>query len=128
MPDLPGRRLSTRPPADWEAIEARRRDDHSANHERAEQQVEDLESEVRRLRQARDAIVRPQGLGWGLIILGYFAVVGVVVPILLMSRGPQDLTPLMGWLVFAGFCSGVMADASQLPPPLRALYRGFLKF
>jgi hypothetical protein len=109
MPDLPGRRLSTRPPADWEAIEARRRDDHSANHERAEQQVEDLESEVRRLRQARDAIVRPQGLGWGLIILGYFTVVGVVVPILLMSRGPQDLTPLMGWLMFAGFCSGLVA-------------------
>lgn len=29
---------------------------------------------------------------------------------------------------FAGFCSGVMADASQLPPQLRALYKGFLKF
>ena len=28
---------------------------------------------------------------------------------------------------FAGFCSGVMADATQLPPPLRAFYKGFLK-
>jgi hypothetical protein len=27
---------------------------------------------------------------------------------------------------FAGFCSGVMADASQLPPALRAFYAGFL--
>jgi len=28
---------------------------------------------------------------------------------------------------FAGFCSGVMADASLMPPELRAYYRGFLK-
>jgi hypothetical protein len=103
------RPLSARPPTDWEAIGARRRDDLVANRERAEQQVEDFESEVQRLRQARDAVVRPQGLGWGLIILGYFAAVGVVVPILLMSRGPRDLTPLMGWLVFSAFFSGLLA-------------------
>lgn len=28
---------------------------------------------------------------------------------------------------FAGFCSGVRADARQLPPSLRALYRGLLR-
>jgi hypothetical protein len=28
---------------------------------------------------------------------------------------------------FAGFCSGVMADVSQLPPELRRFYTGFLK-
>jgi hypothetical protein len=28
---------------------------------------------------------------------------------------------------FAGFCSGVMADASKLPPGLRAFYKGLLK-
>jgi len=28
---------------------------------------------------------------------------------------------------FAGFCSGVMADASQLPPDLRDFYAGFLR-
>ena len=28
---------------------------------------------------------------------------------------------------FAGFCSGVMADAAQMPPRLRAFYKGFLK-
>ena len=28
---------------------------------------------------------------------------------------------------FAGFCSGVMADASLLPPALRAFYAGFLR-
>ena len=27
---------------------------------------------------------------------------------------------------FAGFCSGVMADADQLPPALRAFYKGFI--
>jgi hypothetical protein len=94
---------------DWQAIRARRRDELAAAHERAQQQVEDLEGEARRLRQTRDAIVRPQGLGWGLGILGYLAAVGVVVPILLMSRGPKDLTSLMGTLVFTGFCSGLLA-------------------
>jgi hypothetical protein len=97
------------PPIDWRAIGARRRDDLVANHERAEQHVEDVEGEVQRLRQARDAIVQPQGLGWGLSILGYFTVVGVVIPTWLMSRGPTDLGPLMGTLVFAGFCSGLVA-------------------
>ena len=28
---------------------------------------------------------------------------------------------------FAGFCSGVMADAALMPPQLRAFYTGFLK-
>ena len=28
---------------------------------------------------------------------------------------------------FAGFCSGVMADARQLPPSVRTFYRGFLQ-
>jgi hypothetical protein len=28
---------------------------------------------------------------------------------------------------FAGFCSGVMADAQQLPPQLRRFYSGFLR-
>ena len=28
---------------------------------------------------------------------------------------------------YAGFCSGVMADATQMPPELRRFYRGFLK-
>ncbi|MBV8717470.1 MAG: hypothetical protein JOZ65_20605 [Chloroflexi bacterium] len=28
---------------------------------------------------------------------------------------------------FAGFCSGVMGDASQLPPQLRRFYKGFLR-
>ena len=28
---------------------------------------------------------------------------------------------------FAGFCSGVMADATQMPAELRRFYRGFLK-
>jgi hypothetical protein len=45
----------------------------------------------------------------GLSILGYFTVVGVVVPTFLMSRGPTDLTPLMGNWVLAGFCSGLVA-------------------
>jgi hypothetical protein len=95
--------------ADWESIRARRRDDLAATLERAEQHVEDVKSEVRRFRQARNAIVRPRGLGLGLAILGYFALVGIVVPIWLLSRGPTDLTPRMGGWVLAGFLSGLLA-------------------
>src|SRR6266511_5611849 len=85
LPPFLARALIRRPPTDWGAIGARRRDELVASKERATQQVEDLEGEVHRLRQARDALVRPQGLGWGLVILGYFTVVGVVLPVLLMS-------------------------------------------
>ena len=28
---------------------------------------------------------------------------------------------------FAGFCSGVMGDAQQMPPSLRSFYAGFLE-
>jgi hypothetical protein len=94
---------------DWQSIRARRRDELVASLERAEQHVEDVEGEVRRFRQARDAIVRPQGLVLGLAILGYFALVGILVPTLLMSLAPADLTPRLGILVFAGFFSGLVA-------------------
>ena len=77
-----------------------------ASKERAAQQVEDLEGEVHRLRQARDAVVRPQGFGWGLAILGYFTVVGVVLPLVLLSSG-TNLTKQARYWVFAGFCSGL---------------------
>lgn len=102
---IPRVRLSS---TDWEAIRARRRDELLASQERAAQQVEDLEGEVLRLQQARDALVRPQGLGLGLVILGYFTVVGVVLPVLLMSSG-KNLTQQARYWVFAGFCSGLVA-------------------
>jgi hypothetical protein len=109
LPTLPRSVVGGGLNTDWQSIRARRRDELAASLERAEQHVEDVEGEVRRFRQARDAIIRPQGLGLGLVILGYFAVVGIVVPTFLMSLGPADLTPRLGALVFAGFLSGLLA-------------------
>ena len=50
---------------------------------------------------------------------------------------PDDSSPTGYWRgmlaedndheTFAGFCSGVMANASHMPPRLRAFYNGFLK-
>ncbi|MEV7388078.1 hypothetical protein [Streptomyces sp. NPDC091215] len=86
-----------------------RRDALKAQEERSQQQLEDLEGEVVRLRKAREAIVRPKGLAFGLLILSFFTVVGVVVPLLVMSTAPKDLTSTMADTVFGLFMAGLVA-------------------
>lgn len=90
------------------AIEARRRDARKADVDRTQQQVEDLEGEVLRLKQAHDRIARPKGLAWALVILALFTGAGVIYPIWLMSRAPKDLTHDMGVTVFWLFCGGLV--------------------
>jgi hypothetical protein len=110
-PGIPGRFppsitsfVSTAP--EYVALDVQRRDALRADLEHAEQQVEDIEAEQARLQRRRNAIVRPKGLGGGLIVLGFFTVVGVIIPLWLMSRGPTRLTAHLGevifWLFFAG--------------------------
>lgn len=84
-----------------------RRDSLQSNLARADQQVEDIKYELVRLTQERKRIVRPQGLGWGLAVLGYFTLVGVISPLWLMSRGPDRLTAHLGESVFWTFASGL---------------------
>lgn len=49
--------------------------------ERAQQQVEDYEDELRRLRESHEEIVRPDArLWWGVVILILFAIAGVGLP------------------------------------------------
>lgn len=71
--------------------------------------MEDIEDELARLQRARKAIVRPKGLGWGLVVLGFFTLVGVIVPIWLMSRAPKRLTAHLGEVVFWLFLIGLLA-------------------
>ncbi len=94
---------------EYVALEARRRDDLRADIERAKQQVEDIAGEVARLQRARDAIVRPKGLGWGLVVLSFFTAGGVIIPIWLMSRAPRRLTAHLGEVVFWLFLAGLLA-------------------
>jgi hypothetical protein len=86
-----------------------RRNELHSTAERAKQQVEDLEREVVGLQRARDFITRPKGLGFGLIILGYFTFVGIIIPAWIMSRAPKNLTPDLGetvfWLFFTGMAT-----------------------
>lgn len=96
-------------PPEISVLRGQRRDALRTNLDRAAQQVEDIESEVQRLRRAREAIVRPKGLGLGLVILGYFTLTGVIVPLWLMSRAPQQLTPTLGLVAFLLFFSGLIA-------------------
>jgi hypothetical protein len=90
-------------------LSAQRRDTMRANLERAEQRVEDIESEVAHLTRAREAIVRPKGLGWGLVVLAYFTLSGVIFPIWLMSRAPRRLTAGLGEIALWVFLSGLLA-------------------
>jgi len=89
------------PPTDYAAIAARRSDDLRANHVRAQQQVEDLEAELRRLEQEHAEIVRPDArLWWGVGILIVFTALGVVLPLWVMAAGPHDLAPVRWWVFY----------------------------
>ena len=88
------------PPADYVAIAARRSDDLLANHERAQQQVVDLEAELRRLEQEHADIVQPDARLWfGVGILIVFTILGVVVPLGVMATGPRNLSPVR-WVLY----------------------------
>ena len=81
---------------------ARREDELRTADERAQQQVEDYEAELKRLQQAHAEIVRPDArLWWGVGILGIFAIVGVGLPAWVMSQGPDNLASV--WWLFWPF-------------------------
>jgi hypothetical protein len=95
MPDV-----SITPPTDYGVIRARRYDELVGADQRAQQRVEDYEDEFRRLNEANEAIVRPDArLWWGVGILIALAIVGVALPIWIMSQGPKDLASVQ-WLVY----------------------------
>lgn len=82
------------------SVVARRRDDLRAAVERATQRVEDLEDEVTRLRQVRNAVVKPTAQLWvGLLVLTYPTIVGIVLPVLAMATAPSDITAYTNLLV-----------------------------
>jgi hypothetical protein len=66
--------------------------------DRTEQQVEDIELELKGLRQRRDAIIKPGKQLWpGLLVLAWLSLVGVIIPLHEMSRGPQQFSPFVRW-------------------------------
>jgi hypothetical protein len=86
------------PQTDYGAIRARREDELRAADERARQQVEDYDAELRRLQQDHAEIVRPDArLWWGVGILGLFAILGVGLPAWIMGQAPDNLASVR-WL------------------------------
>lgn len=100
------------PPAEPRTTSARRNDELVATHERAQQHLEDVQGEVDRLRQARAAIVRPDGRLWiAILILTYFAIVGIALPLWVMTTGPKAFTCLVQvvlWLFLVGLAALVV--------------------
>jgi hypothetical protein len=88
------------PITDRRATEDRRHDELLAGYARANQQVEDYEAELGRLRLQHAEIVRPDvRLWWGVGILIIVTILGVVVPLLVMATGPRDLAAVR-WVLY----------------------------
>jgi len=101
--------LTVQAQPEYVALGIQQRDALRANVDRTEQHAEDIEAEVAQLQRARDALVSPKGLGWGLLVLGVFTLVGVIVPLWLMSRATNELTARLGETVFRLFLAGLLA-------------------
>jgi hypothetical protein len=116
LPDLAIR------PQSADLIEANRYDDLVAADVRARQRVEDLEEELRRLRQQHADVIRPDArLWWAVIILVAYAIAGVAVPLWVMSEGPASLHAVR-W-TFWPFVAGMAALLSYIAVYLFGLTR-----
>jgi hypothetical protein len=103
--------------AEGRATNVRRRDDLLARRERAAQQAEDCEGELRRLEQDHREIVRPDSrLWWGVCIVVVFAVVGVALPLWEMSRGNVSLASVrwVFWLFAAALAALIIYIVAYL--------------
>lgn len=95
-------------PPEFIALRGQRHDGLIDDVDEASKKVEDLEGEVTRLTRARDLIVRPKGLGAGLLVLALFTVVGVIYPIWLMGHAPKDLNRGISHPVFIMFSGALV--------------------
>ena len=85
-------------PPDRSGTDARRRDELVARRERAAQQVEDCDGELRRLEQDHIEIGRPdRRLWWGIAIVVAFVLAGVALPLWAMSQGVKHLASVQ-WM------------------------------
>jgi hypothetical protein len=110
---IPTRGLTVRP-ANAMLIEANRYDDLVAAVVRAGQRVEDLEEELRRLRQHHADVVKPDArMWWAVVIRTAYAITGVAVPLWVMSNGPVSLSAVR-W-TFWPFAGGLLYSSRTSP-------------
>jgi hypothetical protein len=72
-----------------------------------ETQVSDLKSQLKNLGQ-------PKGVTLGMVVLVYFAVVGIVIPVFLLPFPPEQFTPILQCGVFLLFFSGLLSFFAYL--------------
>ncbi|MPY99447.1 MAG: hypothetical protein GEU97_15865 [Actinophytocola sp.] len=85
-----------------------------ADADRSAQRVDDLEDEVTRLRQIRNAVVKPTHQLWiGLTVLAYPAIVGIIMPVISMAAGVEAITTYVHILVGL-FISGFLVLLAYL--------------
>ena len=88
-------------------LSAERRDALQVDLERAAARIQDIDEGITHLQRRREAIARPRGLGLGLIVLGYFTLVGVGIPLFILSGSPQNMSSTQTATVFWFFASGL---------------------
>jgi hypothetical protein len=89
---------------------ARRYDEIQAEELRTQQRAEDYENELERLEAEHSQIAGPTGWLWtAVVILISFAMVGIVLPLWEMARGPVDLLAVK-WVIwpFFGALAGLL--------------------
>jgi len=80
-----------------------------------ERDIETLEREINALEtQSSDLKIQlkhlgyPKGVTLGIIVLAYFSLTGIVVPVFLLPFPPEQFTPIHKWSIFLLFVSGLV--------------------
>ena len=84
-----------------------------------EDEISSLEREVESLKDRLSTLSYPKNLGWGIVILGYLAVFGILSPILVMA-----LNAFFTWikvLVVVTFSFGIVGLFSYIIAQMKAL-------
>jgi hypothetical protein len=99
IPNVEGLDLRRVRSASADAATLRRLEDLRSSASRSDLKVEDLEGDVERLR--RRLIVIPDRQLWrGLAMLATLVILGIGLPLYILSQGPSDLTPLIKSLAY----------------------------
>ncbi len=86
-----------------------------------EDEISSMEREVESLGERRNAFSYPKNLGWGIVVLGYLAVFGILSPILMMA-----FDAFFTWtkvLVVVTFSFGIVGLFAYITIQMKALKR-----
>lgn len=91
------------------ATEMRRLDDSIREEQELHSQKVGLDAEIARLERELELIGRPAGVVSAIVILGIYAVLGIVAPVVVMGVDPTRLGSRVRWLLISLFALGLFA-------------------